>query len=99
MKLSCLLPPDKANNSFISLSYNDNSIYLSQLSPNVSPDIASTLQIQAAKMANIGAMSVVLCGPVIDTQGNVQIAAGQCPTYKQLYTMDWDINNTVIYLC
>jgi hypothetical protein len=53
------------------------------------------LQEEVDRMLSIGARNVVLCGPVVDIEGNMKLFAGNCPSYQDLYTMDWDINNTI----
>jgi len=83
-------------NTYITVDYNDEAVLISPLSPYVPPEHVAALQGQITSMTTIGAQHVVLCGPVKDSFNNTRIDEGTCPTYKQLYTMVWAINNTVI---
>jgi hypothetical protein len=46
-------------------------------------------------MNTVGAMNVVLCGEIRDIDGQVRVPAGVCMSELELYSITWDMNNTV----
>jgi hypothetical protein len=82
-------------NDYISMTYNDDAVLISPISARVPPEIKDLLDEEIQEMNNLGANRVVLRGPVYDTNGACKIAPDDTFTYPELYSMTWDINNTV----
>ena len=75
----------------------DGSVFISDLSGLIPPEVRLFLYDEEKIIAQKGAARYILCGPVVDINNITQIAGGTCPNLTQLYTMNWDIQNTVKY--